>query len=111
MLLLANTAATGTENKQLVKIRKFLDNLNKVSSDKEKDVKTSQEAIKESMKDQEKSEIEYWDDWHNEIHDVIKKTFVWAARQAKVADQAAPGELSLEEQRLCTESPHYGHQG
>ena len=63
MLLLANTAATGTENKQLVKIRKFLDNLNKVSSDKEKDVKTSQEAIKESMKDQEKSEIEYWDDW------------------------------------------------
>jgi hypothetical protein len=47
-----------------------------------------------------KALVEYWDDWHNEIHDVIKKTFVWAARQAKVADQAAPGELSLEEQRL-----------
>ena len=37
--------------------------MNKVSSDKEKDVKISQEAIKESMKDQEKTEIEYWDDW------------------------------------------------
>ena len=42
MLLFTNTAATGIENEQLVKIRKFLDNLNKVSTDKEKDVKTSQ---------------------------------------------------------------------
>jgi len=47
-----------------------------------------------------KALVEHWDDWHNEVHDVVKKTFIWAARQAKVADQAAPGELGLEEQRL-----------
>ena len=63
MLLLANTAATGVEDRQLVKIREFLDKLNKVSSDKKKDVKSSQEAIRESMEDQENYEIEYWDDW------------------------------------------------
>jgi tetratricopeptide (TPR) repeat protein/rRNA maturation endonuclease Nob1 len=63
MLLLANTAATGVEDGQLAKIREFLDNLNKVSSDKKKDVKSSQDAIRESMEDQENSEIEYWDDW------------------------------------------------
>mgnify|MGYP000523596703 FL=1 len=63
MLLLANTAATGVEDRQLAKIREFLDNLNKVSSDKKKDVKSSQDAIRESMEDQENSEIEYWDDW------------------------------------------------
>jgi len=63
MLLLANTAATGVEGRQLAKIREFLDNLNKVSSDKKKDVESSQDAIRESMEDQENSEIEYWDDW------------------------------------------------
>ena len=47
-----------------------------------------------------KALVEHWDDWHNEVHDVVKKTFIWAARQAKVADQAAPGELGLEEQKL-----------
>lgn len=63
MLLLANTAATGVEDRQLAKIREFLDNLNTVSSDKKKDVKSSQDSIKESMDDQENYEIEFWDDW------------------------------------------------
>ena len=47
-----------------------------------------------------KALVEHWDDWHNEVHDVVKKTFIWAARQAKVASQAAPGELGLEEQKI-----------
>ena len=47
-----------------------------------------------------KALVEHWDDWHNEVHDVVKKTFTWAARQAKVASQAAPGELGLEEQKI-----------
>jgi tetratricopeptide (TPR) repeat protein len=63
MLLLANTAATGVEDRQLTKIREFLDSLNKVSSDKKKDVKSSQDAIRESMEDQQNYEIEFWDDW------------------------------------------------
>ena len=63
MLLLANTAATGVEDRQLAKIREFLDGLNKVSSDKKKDVESSQDSIRESMEYQENSEIEYWDDW------------------------------------------------
>ena len=46
-----------------------------------------------------KALVEHWDEEY-EIHEVVKKTFIWAARQAKVANQAAPGELSLEEQRL-----------
>ena len=46
-----------------------------------------------------KALVEHWDEEY-EIHEVVKKTFIWAARQAKVANQAAPGELSLEEQKL-----------
>lgn len=65
MLLLANTAATGVEDGQIAKIREFLDNLNRVSSAKKKDVESSQDEMRESMEDQEKSEIEYWDDWRD----------------------------------------------
>ncbi len=65
MLLLANTAATGVEDRQIAKIREFLDNLNRVSSAKKKDVESSQDEMRESMEDQEKSEIEYWDDWRD----------------------------------------------
>ena len=65
MLLLANTAATGIENKQLTEIREFLDGLNRVSSKMEEDVGSAQSVIKEAMEDQEKTEIEFWDDWRS----------------------------------------------
>jgi hypothetical protein len=46
-----------------------------------------------------KALVEHWDEGY-EIHEVVKKMFIWAARQAKVSSQSAPGELSLEEQKL-----------
>ena len=45
MLLMANTAATGSEDGELTRIRRFLDGLNEVSSDKEEQVRLSQDSI------------------------------------------------------------------
>ena len=63
MLLLANTAATGVEDKELENIRKFLDGLNTVSKEKKKDVELIQDSVQESMIDQENLELDYSDEW------------------------------------------------
>ncbi len=63
MLLLANTAATGVEDKELENIRKFLDGLNTVSKEKKKDVEFIQDSVQESMIDQENLEVDYSDEW------------------------------------------------
>ena len=65
MLLMANTAATGSEDGELTRIRRFLDGLNEVSSDKEEQVRLSQDSIKESMEDLQVKEMDYWDDWRD----------------------------------------------
>ena len=65
MLLMANTAATGSEDGELTRIRRFLDRINEVSSDKEDQVRLSQETIKESMEGLQVNEMDYWDDWRD----------------------------------------------
>ena len=65
MLLMANTAATGSEDGELTRIRRFLDGINEVSSDKEDQVRLSQDTIKESMEGLQVNEMDYWDDWRD----------------------------------------------
>ena len=65
MLLMANTAATGSEDGELIRIRSFLDGINEVSSDKEDQVRLSQDTIKESMEGLQVNEMDYWDDWRD----------------------------------------------
>ena len=65
MLLMANTAATGNEDGELTRIRRFLDGINEVSSDKEDQVRLSQDTIKESMEGLQVNEMDYWDDWRD----------------------------------------------
>ena len=65
MLLRANTAATGSEDGELTRIRSFLDGINEVSSDKEDQVRLSQDTIKESMEGLQVNEMDYWDDWRD----------------------------------------------
>ena len=65
MLLMANTAATGSEDGELIRIRSFLDGINEVSSDKEDQVRLSQDTIKESMEGLQINEMDYWDDWRD----------------------------------------------
>ena len=65
MLLMANTAATGSEDGELTRIRRFLDGINEVSSDKEDQVRLSQDTIKESMEGLQVTEMDYWDDWRD----------------------------------------------
>ena len=65
MLLMANTAATGSEDGELTRIRSFLDGINEVSSDKEDQVRLSQDTIKESMEGLQVNEMDYWDDWRD----------------------------------------------